>query len=316
MTTSATTTVVTTTVVHTTTGGSITCPTTVGLCDCLLTTGCGFCKSNSTTSDAHTCLPKTSSTGSGEAICHEKGMVWVPFSEQCKPMTTSGGTTVTNTKTGEPTKTTVTSTRTGEPTKTTTAVLEPRPCSYTSLCDCVKDVLCGYCKWATAQKCNKREGATTTGLSGEAWCKNEKGNWTTSTETCVEHQQDYKAEIKGVVEGVVDTNLTDTIAKVIQGIIASKLKIDPSTVEVTVSIKTEADVTSFSVTVKVGSGTISLDQFSDINNISAAELEAQLSGAGVTLKEGTVSVQQSATNTSNAGKIIVSVFLVALAFFF
>jgi len=110
-------------------------------------------------------------------------------------------------------------------------------------------------------------------------------------------------------------NLTDTIAQVVQDVIAKKLGIDPSAVEVVVTTTTNANgTTSFSLTVKVGAGTISGVAFSDIDNISGSELEQALSSSGVNPLSGSVNIQSS--NTGNfAGKIVISVFLGVLALF-
>jgi len=212
-----------------------------------------------------------------------------------------------------PVSTCATTTSGGPPPTTTGSVY--RPCAYTSKCDCVKDSLCGYCLMPTSQRCNTRDGATSTGLSGQVWCTNEQGNWTTSGDGCSNSSTSYTATVNGVVNGVLDVNLTDTVAQVVQGVVAKKLGIDPSAVEVVVSTTTNADgTTSFTLTIKVGAGTISGVAFSNIDNISGSDLEQALSSSGVNTKSGSVNIQSN--NSNFAGKIVISLFLGVLVALF
>jgi len=295
----------TTTVPPTTTSGGTTtttsdaCPNVVGLCDCTRSTACGLCQFNSTSASTSTSVchlraaTATNNNETGEAYCHRVMGIW----------------TIGPVSTCTPPPTTTTTSGSG-----TTSGSDYRACAYTSLCDCVNDTTCGYCKWATAQKCSTLVG-TSTVPGGPDWCHSEGGNWTTSGDSCTNPSTtSYTATVTGVINGVLDVNLTDTVAQVVQNIIAKKLGIDPSAVEVTVATTTNPDgTTSFTLTVKVGSGTISGLAFNNIDNVTGTELEQALSSNGVNTKSGSVNIQSN--NSNFAGKIVISVILGLLALF-
>jgi hypothetical protein len=201
------------------------------------------------------------------------------------------------------------------PTTTTTKAEEPTCSSYgDNLCSCTKIESCGMCyftrtvenKTTTTRKCaNKLFSATET---GEAWCKRELGIWKSGTQQeCIPGSY-YEAEVKGTVTGTIDEIAKTTIEAVVSKLIADKLGIDQSKVEVSVDTTTNSDgTTTFKVAVKVGNTEVTTEKFSDISNIPTSELESQLAAQGINAQSGTVNIVNNFSVKLFASLLVISV---------
>jgi hypothetical protein len=278
------------------------CPSDV--CKCTSDPLCGVCyfvwKDTTTgvTKTEKKCVAKDKSpTETGEAFCKRENGVW--YSEYVCDVAAT-------TKTTEP-----------EPTKPVV-----RECwMYTDVCSCIKNAdICGSCTFTwknestgqtyTKHKCVSHKFSETE--TGEAFCKRESGAWTVGPEDKCAPPVYREAEVKGVVEGTVDTATKTVIENVIKEIIADKLGVDPTKVEVSVTTTSNSDGTSsFKVTIKVGSTEVTSDKFTEIEKISTSDLEAQLASQGVTTRSGSVNIQNQ---TGFVGKLIAPLLSVVVAY--
>jgi len=144
-------------------------------------------------------------------------------------------------------------------------------------------------------------------------CKRELGTWKVGSQNeCIPGNY-YEAEVKGTVTGTVNDEVKTAIESVVSKIIAEKLGIDASKVDVSVDTTTNSDgTTTFKVAVKVGNTEVTSDQFSDISKIPTSELESQLAAQGINAQSGTVNI----SNNNFAGKLFASLLFVAVSLLF
>jgi hypothetical protein len=265
-------------------------------CTCGKYEYCGLCAFTNEYKCIFRANPTTNEAGYGELKCKNSSGTWLIGSNAniCTP--------------------TVNPTTTTKPMETKPA--EPTCGTYgDNLCACTKVEACGMCsftrtvenKTTTYKKCASKQFSATE--TGESWCKRELGIWRAGVQTECTPGSFYEAEVKGTVTGTVNDTVKNAIEQVVTKIIADKLGIDASKVDVTVDTTTNSDgTTTFKVAVKVGNTEVSTEKFSDISNIPTSELEAQLAAQGINAQSGTVNI----VDNSFAGKLFSSLLFIAV----
>jgi hypothetical protein len=220
-----------------------------------------------------------------------------------------------------------------EPTPTPTpapVTVTPAPTecgARTSCSSCTEKLGCGWCVANDFKVCIATA-SNTASVSGSTTCTNKNGIWYEKTCTAsvtpapvTSTPNDTPKPTEKVVNTVtitgtvdktttVDRTVAEKVASAIQKTVADALKIDQSLVTVDVVTSTKDDgSTSFTVSIKVSSSTVSSDKFaSGVSTITSDSIVSSLSTQGVPVQPGSVNIQNNNQN-SFANEVVVALLL-------